>query len=160
MKDIIKFHITSSILSASIIGTFMVVHDLITERIDYFFSIRIPIYFNFIYLISAFVVSWVAPFMIYKIKNYKKHFFVLLVFYGILILSFLIFEYISDLEHTDAYHGSLGYLKHCITTVIVEEQTILISILLSAVIYCCQLLVGRVFIPISYGSETIKGSRL
>ena len=156
MKAIIKFHIVSSILNASIIGTFMVVHGLVIERFDYLFSIRIPVYFDLIYLISAAIISWVAPFMIHKIKNYKKHFLILLVFYSVLILFFLIFEYINNLKYTDAYHGSLGYLKHCITTVLTGDHTVLISILLSAVIYGVQLLVGRVFILELYDDKNVK----
>ncbi|GGX14619.1 hypothetical protein [Aquimarina muelleri] len=159
MKDNIKFHIVSSILNASIIGVLMIVHGLIAEKIDYLFSIRIPVYFDLIYLISAFIISWVAPFMIYKIKNYKKHFFALLIFYWILILFFLIFEYINNLEYTDAYNGNLGYLKHCFTTVLIEEYVILISILLSVIIYCCQFLIGRVFIPVLYTEEDIRGNK-
>ncbi len=156
MKAIIKFHIASSILNASIIGVLMSVHSLIAEDLDYLFFIRIPVYFNFIYLLSAFIISWIAPFMIHKIKNYKKHFLILLTFYGILILSFLAFEYVHNLEYTDAYHGNLGYIKHCITTVLTGDHTVLISILLSAVIYGVQLLVGKVFTPELYGGKTIK----
>ena len=153
MKSIIKFHIASSILNASIIGVLMIIHSLIAENIDYLFLIRIPVYFDLMYLISAFIISWVAPFMIHKIKNYKKHFYVLLAFYWILILSFLVFEYIHNLKHVDAYNGISGYIKHCLTSVLVKDYTVLISVILSAVIYCFQLLIGRVFIPVLYKEE-------
>lgn len=156
MNNIIKFHIASSILNASIIGALMVVHGLVIEEFDYLFSIRIPVYFDLIYLISAAIISWVAPFMIHKIKNYKKHFFILLAFYWILILAFLVFEYFHHLEYTDAYHGVIGYIKHCITKILVREQAILLSVLLPGVIYGVQFLVGRVFIPELYGGEIIK----
>ncbi|WP_438711087.1 hypothetical protein ACSTS3_10645 [Aquimarina muelleri] len=156
MNNIIKFHIASSILNASIIGTLMVVHGLVIEEFDYLFSIRIPVYFDLIYLISAVIISWVAPFMIHKIKNYKKHFLILFAFYWILILAFLVFEYFHHLEYTDAYHGVIGYIKHCITKILVREQAILLSVLLPGVIYGVQFLVGRVFIPELYGREIIK----
>ena len=156
MNNIIKFHIASSILNASIIGTLMIAHGLVIEEFDYLFSIRIPVYFDLIYLISTVIISWIAPFMIHKIKNYKKHFFILFAFYWILILSFLVFEYFHNLEYTDAYHGVVGYIKHCITKILVSEQAILLSVLLPGVIYALQFLAGRVFIPELYGDEIIE----
>lgn len=153
MKNSIKFHIVGSILNTSVIGVFMSMHSLILAEFDYLFFIRIPVYFNLIYFISVFVISWIAPFMIYKIKNYKKHFVVLLGLYWVLILCLLALEYILNLEYLGAYHGFFWYIKHCITKVLITEQTILISILLSVVIYYCQLLVGSVFMPVLYRSK-------
>lgn len=147
-----KFHLVATLTNSGTILLLLKVHQFVINKfVDNLFFLREEGSFYGLYLVSIFLISWLAPFAIYLSKNYKKHFFIFLFSLWIIIFIIITYKLIYNF-HQDFYpsNGLLNYsIENCMY-IFFKQETLSISILVSIVIYINQIIIGRKLLPIRY----------
>ena len=153
MTDKVKFHFLASLLNIFLIFLLMNLHEYVIEKyIDsHAFFARMGAYFYKIYALSLFIISWVAPFSIYKFKNYKKHFYLFLSFFLLVIILLIGYNILLHITSYKEYYNDIShYIIERSIFIGIKEETLIASFFISTLIYFSQMIIGKKLLPTLY----------
>ncbi|MCG8698599.1 MAG: hypothetical protein MI922_11135, partial [Bacteroidales bacterium] len=70
-----KYHVTTAIVNAIIITIVLNLFQEVYKIFDGAYFAKKGHHFANLFIYSLFFFSWMATFIIYKVKNYRKHFY-------------------------------------------------------------------------------------
>lgn len=140
-----RFHLISWVGNFLLIFTLYKSHSyIIDEYIDELFFIRVEENFIFIYVFSMLVVSFFSTFLIYLVQDYRKHFYVILLFMFMLLFLVLSYDLIVRYSSIISYYQSFfDYLKNRIFYILIRQETLISVFFISITIYYAQMFMGK-----------------
>lgn len=161
MNKNIKFHLVSTIVNGISVLMLLKVHQFIIDSfIDDLFFLRNEPNFELIYFSSIFLFSWLAPFSIYKFKNYRKHFILFLFSLFFFLFSIIGYEIFNGFQNEiEYYNGLLDYCLKKSNYILFKEETLIASILISISIYVNQMIIGKKILPKLYIKNSGKSTK-
>lgn len=154
----LKFHLISSLTNFILVFLLYKLHSYIIDKfIDKLFFIRIEENFSFIYLTSLLVISFISTFLIYIVNDYRKHFYILLLLMLLITFSLILYDLIIKYDEMIEYYQSFfDYLRKRTFYILIKEETLIASILISGTIYYSQMKLGKKLLPNLYTDTTTK----
>lgn len=142
-----KYHICAIIANILVITAILYLGREFYELFDELYFVKRGGYYDRYFLYLLFFFSWIATFLIYKVKNYRKHFYYFIVFNLLIVIlffsvSYVIFTYDTDipLKIRNLLRG-IGYaLRECTLPLIVVSVLVQIS----------QNFIGKKLLPEKY----------
>ena len=151
-KKKVIFHIVSTLSNSIVISLIFKFHQFIIDSyIDDLFFLRNERNFSTVYLFSIFLASPLATFLIYKSKKYNNHlyliFFLIFGFVCLLIFYDLTINYNGYIEY---YEGMFDYLIKKSFYILIKEETLIASLVISISLYSVQTIIGKKLLPTWY----------
>ena len=142
-----KYHITTTIVNIVLIVIVLNIFQEIYEMFDKLYFVKKGHHFAVFFTYSLFLFSWLAPFIIYKIKNYKRHFYYFFTVNILVTILVRIYQY-SVFTFDRGYKYDVKILLKSIWGNIIEIIAPLLVI--SILVYISQNFIGKKLLPEKY----------
>lgn len=146
MNNRLKFHLISSGINLLILIGASYLNQVISEYYDPAIFAKRGHYFEFIWVCYIFVFFWMFSFTIYQFRNYKTHIYIFFISGVFLILSQIIYSFLSS--------GIIRGFDHSDLIINIKNafvETFSFVIITAIGIHFSQLIIGKNLLPKHYG---------